>query len=72
MRLAPNRPSRTLKNLLHETQVPEWERGRMPLVFAGEALVWVPGVGQDFRFAAAPHEPGVVPRWEREELVSGQ
>jgi tRNA(Ile)-lysidine synthase len=66
LRLAPKRPSRTLKNLLHEAAVPEWERGRMPLVFVGEALVWVPGVGQDFRFAAAAHEPGVMPRWERE------
>lgn len=72
MRLAPNRPSRTLKNLLHETLVPEWERGRMPLVFAGEALVWVPGVGQDFRFAAAPDEPGVMPRWEREGLAPAE
>ncbi len=72
LRLAPNRPSRTLKNLLHEAAVPEWERGRMPLIFAGEVLVWVPAVGQDFRFAAAAEEPGVMPRWERELLVSAR
>jgi tRNA(Ile)-lysidine synthase len=72
MRLAPNRPSRTLKNLLHESHIPEWERGRMPLVFAGDALVWVPGVGQDFRFAAASGEPGVMPRWERAGLASAE
>ncbi len=70
LRLAPNRPSRTLKNLLHEAHVPEWERGRMPLVFVGEALAWVPGIGQDFRFAAAAHEPGVMPRWDRGALPS--
>ena len=69
LRVAPNRPSRTLKNLLHEAAIPEWERGRMPLVFVGEVLVWVPAVGQDFRFTAGKEEPGVMPRWEREPLV---
>jgi len=70
LRLAPNRPSRTLKNLLHEARVPEWERACMPLVFVGEALAWVPGVGQDFRFAAAADEAGVMPRWDRQDAVS--
>ncbi len=69
LRLAPNRPSRTLKNLLHEAAIPEWERGHMPLIFVGEVLVWVPAVGQDFRFAAATEEPSVMPRWERESPV---
>ena len=72
MRLAPNRPSRTLKNLLHEAAIPEWERGFVPLLFVGEILVWVPAVGQDFRFAAAAEEPSVMPRWEREARVPAQ
>ena len=70
LRPAPNRPSRTLKNLLHEAHVPDWERGRLPLIFVGETLVWVPGVGHDFRFAAAPEEPGLMPRWEHVGIVS--
>ena len=65
LRLAANRPSRTLKNLFQEAAIPEWERVHMPLVFAGEALVWVPAVGQDYRFAPAAGEAGVMPRWER-------
>lgn len=69
MRLAPNRPSRTLKNLLQEAHIPHWERVRMPMLFVDEALVWVPGVGQDFRFAAAADEAGVMPRWERQEAT---
>ena len=72
LRLAPNRPSRTLKNLLHEAAIPEWERGFLPLLFVGEVLVWVPAVGQDFRFAAAAEEPSVMPRWEREARVPAQ
>jgi len=69
LRPAPNRPSRTLKNLLQEARVPEWERGRLPLIFVGETLVWVPGVGHDFRFAAAPEELGLLPRWEHAGIV---
>jgi len=72
MRLAPNRPARTLKNLLQETHIPVWERARLPLVLAGETLVWVPGVGQDFRFSAAADEPGVMPSWERDGAASPQ
>jgi tRNA(Ile)-lysidine synthase len=63
LRLARDRPSRTLKNLLQEAAVPEWERDRLPLLFAGDALVWVPGVGQDCRFAAAAEEPAVMLHW---------
>ena len=63
LRLAHDRPSRTLKNLLQEAAVPEWERDRLPLLFAGAALVWVPGVGQDCRFAAAAEEAAVMLRW---------
>ena len=67
MCLAANRPSRTLKNLLQEAGVPQWERDRLPLLFAGSALVWVPGIGIDHRYAAQPDEPGVMPRWVRDE-----
>jgi tRNA(Ile)-lysidine synthase len=66
LKLAHNRPSRTLKNLLQEAAVPEWERERLPLVFAGDALVWVPGVGQDCRYAAAEQETAVMPHWQPE------
>ncbi len=65
MRLAANRPSRTLKNLLQEAAVPEWERNRFPLVFAEDCLVWVPQVGMDHRYAAQAGEQGVLPQWVR-------
>jgi tRNA(Ile)-lysidine synthase len=42
---------RTLKNLLQETAVPPWERERMPLLFIGDALAWVPGIGVARSFA---------------------
>ena len=44
-RLQPDarRPRRTLKNLFQEAGVPPWERDRLPLLFCGDDLVWVPG-----------------------------
>jgi len=65
MRPSAGRPSRTLKNLLQEAGVPEWQRDRLPLVFAGDALIWVPGVGQDCHFAATAEEPGLMLHWDR-------
>ncbi len=65
MRPADDRPRRTLKNLLQETAVPPWERDRMPLLFIGDALAWVPGIGVAAEFRAARDEQGIVPEWKR-------
>ena len=59
----PKRPRRTLKNLFQEAGVPSWERERLPLLFSGEDLVWVPGLGIDARFQAQPGAQGLVPEW---------
>jgi tRNA(Ile)-lysidine synthase len=59
----PGRPRRTLKNLFQEAGVPPWERERLPLLFSGDDLVWVPGVGIDARFQAPPGAQGLVPEW---------
>jgi tRNA(Ile)-lysidine synthase len=63
VRLAATRPSRTLKNLLREAAVPEWDRGRLPLLFRGEAIAWVPGIGVAAEFACPHGAAGVVPAW---------
>jgi tRNA(Ile)-lysidine synthase len=63
VRLAAARPSRTLKNLLREAAVPEWDRGRLPLLFRDGALAWVPGIGVAAEFACPRGAPGVVPAW---------
>lgn len=60
----PARPRRSLKNLLQEAQVPPWQRDRLPLLFQGEALVYVPGIGIDTAFRASAGEPAVEPCWE--------
>lgn len=63
MRLAPSRPTRTLKNLLQEAAIPEWRRASLPLLFRGERLAWVPGIGVAAEFACAEGMPGLVPAW---------
>jgi len=63
LKLAPHRPARTLKNLLQERGIPTWQRDRLPVLFAGDTLVWVARVGMDCRLAAVAGEAGVIPQW---------
>ena len=63
LRLAPDRPTRTLKNLLQEHDIAAWHRDRLPLLFHGERLVWVPGIGIAAEYACRPGEPGLAPSW---------
>ena len=63
LRLAPGRPTRTLKNLLQEHDIPPWDRERLPLLFHGDRLVWVPGVGIEAEYACGPGEEGLRPGW---------
>ena len=63
IRLDARRPTRTLKNLLQEHEVPEWQRDRLPLLFRGEALAWVPGVGIAAEFACEGGKEGLLPTW---------
>jgi tRNA(Ile)-lysidine synthase len=62
-RLQPDcqRPRRTLKKLLQEHAVPPWERERLPLLWCGPDLVWVPGIGIDCAWQCAAGEPGILP-----------
>ena len=66
-RLRPDarRPRRTLKNLFQEAGVPPWERERLPLLYCGDDLVWVPGLGVDADYVSAGRAPGFLPEWRR-------
>ncbi len=63
IKLTPNRPTRTLKNLLQEAGMPQWQRDRLPLLACDGDVLWVAQLGVDCRFAAAADEPGVLPTW---------
>ena len=60
---APNRPTRTVKNLLQEAGIPAWDRDRLPFIYSGGTLVCIPGVAVDHRYLACPGEDSVVPVW---------
>ncbi|HSM50498.1 MAG TPA: tRNA lysidine(34) synthetase TilS [Thermoanaerobaculia bacterium] len=53
---------RKLKELLIDRKIPPSDRDRLPLVCAGEAVVWIPGVALAEGWRAAPREPA----WELE------
>lgn len=57
------RPRRSLKKILQEAALPPWERDTLPLLFSGEQLVWVPGIGVDCTFQAPPGEYGLMLTW---------
>ena len=56
----PGRPNRPLKKLLQEAHVPPWQRQRLPLLWIGSRLAWVPGLGVAAEFCCGPDEPGWV------------
>lgn len=55
------RHGQELKKLLQEAGIPPWERDRLPLVYEGEALLAVVGLGIAAEIATAPGEPGLEP-----------
>ena len=59
LQVHPRRPRRTLKNLFQEAGVPSSARLRTPLLFCGDDLVWVPGLGVDVRYQGR----GILPEW---------
>jgi tRNA(Ile)-lysidine synthase len=70
-RLQPDcrRPRRSLKNLLQEARLPPWQRERLPLLYCGEHLVWVAGIGVDCSFQAASGELAIRPVWGAGEEI---
>ena len=49
LKLAANRPTRSLKQLFQANGTPAWERGRLPIVGNGIELLFAAGLGMDCR-----------------------
>jgi tRNA(Ile)-lysidine synthase len=63
LKLAHNRPNRSLKHLYQAAGVPAWERTRLPIVSSGAELLFAAGLGMDCRRLS--EGPGRVNlRWE--------
>ena len=63
IRLAGNRPRQPLKRLLQEAGVPAWQREDWPLVWCGDVLAAVPGIGVAADCQAAAGDVGYDVRW---------
>jgi tRNA(Ile)-lysidine synthase len=59
------RPTRSLRHLLQEAGMPPWERTALPLIYAGDRLALVPGIGVACDMQAMPEEEGWVIEWKR-------
>jgi tRNA(Ile)-lysidine synthase len=62
LQLDTKRPSRTLKNLFQESDVPARERCGLPLLYLGDELVFVAGLGTDARVGQVSE--GIRLRWQ--------
>lgn len=59
------KPTRTLKHLLQEANMPPWQRERLPLIYCDDVLAVVPGVGVACSMQAGEQEPGLVIAWQQ-------
>jgi tRNA(Ile)-lysidine synthase len=67
LRLRAGGATRSLKNLLQEARLPPWERERLPLLYCGDALVCVPGLGVASGWQADAGAPGWLISWQPED-----
>jgi tRNA(Ile)-lysidine synthase len=63
LKLAPNRPTRGLKQLFQAADVPVWERPRLPIVSSGAELLFAAGLGMDCHHVS-DGEGRIALRWE--------
>jgi tRNA(Ile)-lysidine synthase len=53
------RPTKKIKQMLQESDLPPWERENLPLIFVGNDLALVPNFGIDVKFQTKPKEVGL-------------
>jgi tRNA(Ile)-lysidine synthase len=53
------RPTKKIKQLLQESNLPPWERDFLPLVFVGDDLAFIPNFGIDQKYQAGPQMTGL-------------
>lgn len=63
LKLAPNRPTRSLKDHFQAGAVPAWERRRLPVVYAEKTMVFAAGIGQDCRIQSSETQRNIQLRW---------
>ena len=54
-----DRPTKKIKQLLQESDLPPWERESLPLIFVGDELASFPNFGIDMKFQTRHNEVGL-------------
>ena len=57
------RPTKKVKQFLQESNLPPWEREKLPLIFVDNDLVFLPNFGVDINWQTKPKEDGLVLTW---------
>jgi tRNA(Ile)-lysidine synthase len=63
LKVAANRPSKSLKSLFQESSIAPWQRQWLPLIYLEADLVFVAGLGMDARLLTQGDSMSM--RWER-------
>jgi tRNA(Ile)-lysidine synthase len=69
IQLATNRPHHAVKKLLQQAGLPRWERDALPLVWCGDELAAIPGIGVAVAFQAARDRAGWTLEWRPNAVV---
>jgi tRNA(Ile)-lysidine synthase len=69
-RFKPNalRPTRTLKHLLQEANIPPWQREHLPLIYWHDTLALVPQIGIAHELQASESEQGLQITWQNKTV----
>jgi tRNA(Ile)-lysidine synthase len=54
------RPTKKIKQVLQESDLPPWERENLPLIFVGDELAFIPNFGIDIKYQVRPQEEGLM------------
>jgi tRNA(Ile)-lysidine synthase len=69
IQLAINRPHHAVKKLLQQAGLARWQRDALPLVWCGEELAAIPGIGVAVAFQAARDSAGWALAWRPRTVV---
>jgi len=72
LKLAFNRPTKSVKYHYQAFDVPPWERERLPLVRSGKQMVFAAGIGFDCHVLATEPGPRIALRWQSDMLPLSQ
>jgi tRNA(Ile)-lysidine synthase len=59
-----NRPSRSMKSLFQTSNIPPWQRGRLPLLFLNNELAMLSNIAVAAALKAKPDELGLFVKWQ--------